>query len=127
MGMSKKGSFDIPGSLAREMLAQPANPNGLLNTEVVRRWYNGRSITGRWDDSRIIDFGAVTSERDASLFEAPFDYVRRVVKPERDKNNRAAYRQRWWLHAEPRPALRAALAKKSRFLATPTVAKHRLF
>lgn len=104
MGMSKKGSFDIAGKLAREMLAQPANPNGYTNDEVIRRLYNGRSITGRWSDIWIIDFGTDRTLADAALFEAPFEYVLRVVRPERAQNNRKAYRERWWLQAEARPS-----------------------
>lgn len=67
------------------------------------------------------------TEGDAALYEQPFEYVRRYVYPERAKNNREAYRKRWWLHAEPRPRLRLALQKLQRYITTPTVAKHRLF
>src|SRR5207247_1066150 len=52
---------------------------------------------------------------------------REHVKPERDKNNRAAYKDRWWVHVEARPAMLKALSPVSRFIVTPTVAKHRLF
>ena len=75
----------------------------------------------------IIDFGWQMSEREASLFEAPFQHIREHVFPERAKNRRDAYRLRWWRHVEPRPAMLAALAKVNRYIATPTVAKHRLF
>jgi len=75
----------------------------------------------------IIDFGVELSEADAALYELPFAYVQLEVKPERFKNNRAAYRDRWWLHMEPRPALRLALDPLPRYVATPRVAKHRLF
>jgi type II restriction/modification system DNA methylase subunit YeeA len=67
------------------------------------------------------------SEEDASLFEAPFAYVEEHVKPEREKNKRASYRSYWWRHAEARPSMRAALSGLSRFIATPTMSKHRLF
>jgi hypothetical protein len=66
-------------------------------------------------------------EAEAALYEAPFEYVAKVVKPERATNNRAAYRDRWWLHAEARPAMRAALAPLSRYIGTSMVAKHRTF
>jgi type II restriction/modification system DNA methylase subunit YeeA len=67
------------------------------------------------------------SEEDASLYEAPFEYVRRTVKPIRDNNKRAAYRERWWPLAEPRPALRESLVNKQRYIATTIHAKYRLF
>lgn len=127
MGFSKKGPFDIYGDLARTWIALPVNANGRLNSDVVKRWYNGRSITSRWPDEWIVDFGANRAVDDAAFYEAPFEYIREHVKPIRDKNNRQAYRERWWLHAEPRPKLRASLIGISRYLATPTMARHRLF
>jgi hypothetical protein len=57
----------------------------------------------------------------------PFEYVRRAVKPERDKNRRAHRKEYWWHHGENVPAMRRALRNRSRFICTPTVAKHRLF
>ena len=45
----------------------------------------------------------------------------------RQRNRREAYRRYWWRHAEPRPGLWRALEGLSCYIATPTVAKHRLF
>ena len=45
----------------------------------------------------------------------------------RQNNRRKAYREYWWRHVEPRPNMWAALEGLSRYIATPTVAKHRLF
>ena len=66
-------------------------------------------------------------ENEAMLYEAPFAYVLRHVKPEREQNNREAYRRHWWKHGEPRIAMRAALAGLPRYIATPETAKHRFF
>lgn len=49
------------------------------------------------------------------------------VKPERDQNDRAAYRDRWWLFAEPRPHLRTSIAGLGRFIVTSETSKHRIF
>jgi type II restriction/modification system DNA methylase subunit YeeA len=49
------------------------------------------------------------------------------VYPERKDNNRKAYRERWWIHAEARPSMRKAISKLQRFIVTPHVSKHRLF
>lgn len=75
----------------------------------------------------IIDFGTEMKESDASLYEAPFEYILQHVKPEREKNNREAYRKYWWRHGEPRIAMRASLKPLQRYIVTPHVAKHRLF
>jgi type II restriction/modification system DNA methylase subunit YeeA len=67
------------------------------------------------------------SEREAALYEAPYQYIAEHVRPERMRSNRASYRERWWLHMEPRPAMRDAIALFSRYICTPRVARHRLF
>lgn len=107
MGSSKKALFDIPESLTLEMIAQP-NPTGLPNSDVVRPWVNGQDITRRWSGFWIIDFPPNTTLEKAAGYAAPFGYSETNVKPEREKNKRAAYRDRWWIHAEPRPEMRRA-------------------
>jgi type II restriction/modification system DNA methylase subunit YeeA len=67
------------------------------------------------------------SEPEAALYELPFEYVRREVKPHRDANNRKRSRERWWLHGENRPGLRRALLGLSRCIVTPGISKHRVF
>ena len=49
------------------------------------------------------------------------------MKPDRDRNNRAAYRDNWWIFGEPRRDLRDALEGLSRFIVTIETAKHRWF
>jgi type II restriction/modification system DNA methylase subunit YeeA len=125
-GVSKVGAFDIPGSLAREWLRLP-NPNGRPNSDVLRPWANGQTVAKRSADEWIVDFGTELTESDASLYEAPFAHIARLVKPERSDNNREAYRRYWWRHAEPRTGLRQACKPLRRVIATPRVSKHRFF
>lgn len=127
MGDTKGGSFDIEGEVARKLLAAPLNPNGRPNSDVVRPWVNGLDITRRPRGMSIVDFGVEMPLAEAALYEAPFALVERVVKPERTGNRRDTYRERWWIHMEPRPALRAALAPLKRYICTPRVSKYRLF
>jgi len=126
MGDTKGGAFDIPEALALEMLRAP-NPHGRPNSDVVVPWINGLDVTRRPRDMWIIDFGVEMPLDQASRYEGPFQHVARNVQPERQKNKRQSYRERWWIHVEARPAMRAALARLDRFLATLTVSKHRLF
>ena len=125
MGDTKGGPFDIPGSLGQEMLNSP-NPHGKGNSEVVKPWVNGRDITDRSRGMWIIDFGDMSAD-EAALFEAPFEYVNAHVRPSRVGNRRQHYADCWWLHMEPRPGMRLALQDLDRYIATPTIAKHRLF
>ena len=123
MGDTKGGPFDIPGSLAKEMLAIP-NPHGRSNTEVIRPWVNGRDITDRSRGMWIIDFGDMPSEQ-AALYEAPFEYVNAWVRPQRETSRSTI--SSWWLHERPRPEMREAVRHLSRLIVTPRVSKHRLF
>jgi type II restriction/modification system DNA methylase subunit YeeA len=122
----KAGAFDVSGAIARTWLKQP-NPHGKANSDVVKPWVNAMEITRRSTDKWVVDFGVNMSESDAALYEAPFAHVLDNVKPERDKTRREQYRKYWWLFAEPIPGMRKALKPLSRYLATPAVAKHRLF
>ena len=45
-GPVKVGAFDIPKSLAQEMLSRP-NPHGKGNDAVLSPWVNGKDITDR--------------------------------------------------------------------------------
>ena len=82
-----------------------------------------RRPTGKW----IVDFGRTMSASDAALYEEPFRWVKERVYPMRVRVRRKAHRLRWWRHADPRPGMWEALDGLSRYIATPTVAKHRLF
>ena len=75
----------------------------------------------------IIDFGWEFSEREAALYEEPFRHVRQHVHPMRQRTRREAYRAYWWRHVEPRTGMWRALRGMRRYIATPRVAKHRLF
>lgn len=105
MGDTKGGAFDVPGELARSWLRAPANPNGRPNSDVLRPWRNGMDVTRRSRDMWIVDFGWEMSEQQAALYEGPFQYIQEHVLPERAKNRRAVYRERWWRHVEARPAM----------------------
>jgi type II restriction/modification system DNA methylase subunit YeeA len=126
MGDTKGGPFDIPEDVATAMLASP-NADGRHNAKVVRPWVNSLDLTRRPRRMWIIDFGTDMSLDQAALYERPFEYVKAHVLPIRATNRRQAYAERWWLHVEPRPAMRRACSGLKRFLATPTVSKHRLF
>ena len=127
MGDTKGGPFDIPGDLAREWLRLPANPNRRPNADVLKPWVNGMDVTRRPSGKWIVDFGWSMTEADAALYEEPFRHVREYVHPMRQRNRRESYRVHWWRHVEPRQGMWKALNGLPRYIATPTVAKHRVF
>ncbi|MCY4437642.1 MAG: N-6 DNA methylase [Chloroflexi bacterium] len=126
-GDIKRGPFDIPGDLAREWLRLPANPNSRTNADVLKPWVNGMDLTRRPAGKWIIDFGDEMGEAEVALYEAPFTYALEHVRPIRQRNREKLSREFWFRHWNPRPAMWAALDGLSRYIATPTVAKHRLF
>jgi hypothetical protein len=125
IGTQKGGSFEFDHAMARQLLHSP-NPNGRPNTEVVCPWRNASDLTGRLRGLWIIDFGASMPEREAAGYEAPFEYLRKQVKPDRDTNRRNSYRLKWWIHQEPRNELRPVL-EAEQVLLTPRVSKYRLW
>ena len=126
LGMMKGGPFDIDANTALQMIRAPLNVHGRPNLDVVRPRLNGQDITGRAKGGWLIDF-VERSLDDAALYELPFEYVVRVVKPVRDTVRDERMQTRWWLHGRSRPALRTALFGKRRYIATPEVAKYRVF
>ena len=124
-GITKGGAFDVEGAEARNWLPLP-NPNGQPNATVVRPWRNGMDVSQRSADKWIVDF-SIHEEAEASLFEQPFNHVLANVKPERMLVTRERRRRIWWQFNETAPGMRNAIAKLARVIATPEVAKHRIF
>lgn len=94
---------------------------------IIRPYRNGRDLADRARGVRVIDlFG--WEEADVRR-EHPSIYQRLLerVKPERDRNNRATYRDNWWVFGEPRRELRPALEGLKRYIVTIETAKHRWF
>lgn len=122
----KGGPFEITGDVAYPLL-EAHNPDGRSNRDVVRRWANGLDVARRPREMWIIDFGTAMAREEAALYEAPYEYVLREVKPVRDLVRRESYRERWWLHSEPESGMRRALAPLARYITTVVIAKFRLF
>ncbi|HQL95816.1 MAG TPA: N-6 DNA methylase [Candidatus Hydrogenedentes bacterium] len=126
IGTKKAGKFELSDAEALEMLGTP-NPHGRPNSDVLRPWMDGFAVTKRPSFEWIIDCGTDMPHDLFSLYAEPYDRILRLVKPDRDKNNRKAYREKWWLHAEARPGMRKNCRELVRYLATVRHAKHRIF
>ena len=136
-GFKFGGPFDVAVLKAHQMLSAPINPNGRANSEVVRRWFNGMDLTRRVEERWCIDFAPTHSEEDAALYEMPFGVAQSQWYEENarlEKAGKPLLRQgeaktleTWWIHQRPRPEMREGLRGLRRFIATPEVAKHRVF
>ncbi len=93
----------------------------------VREYRNGRDLTDSPRGVLVIDLFGLTAKEVRGRFAAIYQWVVERVKPERDQNNRATYRDNWWLFGEPRRELRPVLDGLPRYVATVETAKHRIF
>ncbi|MCB1777266.1 MAG: class I SAM-dependent DNA methyltransferase, partial [Candidatus Competibacteraceae bacterium] len=125
-GSQQKGKFEILASDARKFLVYP-NAHGKPNTDVVKRAINAKQIMGRPYDDWVIDFGLSIPESEAMLYESPYEFVAKQVKPARLAGRDKGQKRRWWLHARPSPIYRRAQQELPRCLATSAVAKYRVF
>jgi hypothetical protein len=93
----------------------------------IRPYLNGRDLTGHSRDVMVIDLFGLTEAEVRQWFPDVYQWVLERVKPEREQNNRASYRDVWWVFGEPRREIRPALIGLERFAVTIATAKHRLF
>lgn len=111
--------------------------NGL--EQHIRAYRNGRDLTSRPRDVMVIDLFGLDSGEVRQRFPEVYQYVKSEVKEKivladgkeqkvgRDWNNRATYRENWWVFGEPRSDLRPALKGLKRYIATVETMKHRIF
>ncbi|OGX92085.1 DNA methyltransferase [Hymenobacter coccineus] len=93
----------------------------------IRPYLNGRDMMQKTRGLMVIDLFGLTTDEVLESYPAVYQRIIEKVKPERDNNNRASYRTKWWTFGEPRKQLRPALAGLSRIIVTTQTAKHRVF
>jgi type I restriction-modification system DNA methylase subunit len=93
----------------------------------VRPYRNGKDLTDEPRGVLVIDLFGLAEKEVREKFPAVYQHVLTTVKPERDANNRATYRDNWWIFGEPRRDFRPALAGLRRYIATTETSKHRFF
>lgn len=93
------------------------------NSEVIFPLLIGNDVNEKYDQSPssyIINFFDWPIERAATYTES-FLRIKELVKPFRDKNKRAVYREKWWIYGERRVGLYENLKKLSNcFVITAT-------
>ena len=99
----------------------------VANDPIIRPYIIGRDITGRREERYVIDAFGKSELELRDQYPALYQVLLNNVKPERDQNHRASYRQKWWIYAEPRQDLRRSAVGLTRFIATCRTAKHRIF
>ena len=122
--------FEGPSPKAAGMIISSDEATELLALgdeyrDVVRPYLTAADIAddpGQRPSRWVIDFGLRRLE-EAQAYPAALTIVRERVKPERERNNRKSYREKWWIFAEPRTAMRQALQGLRRFAVTAGHAK----
>jgi hypothetical protein len=119
------GDFYLDFETAKQLLEKEPK----ARDSVIRPFLVGRDIAedpAQRPSRMIIDFGHRSLE-EAMEFPECLAHVSEHVKPEREKTRRKANRENWWKFAEPRRAMRSALAPLRRFIGGNRVGKRFLF
>ena len=93
----------------------------------IREYRNGRDLAATSRDVLVIDLFGLDAQQVRERFPSLYQWLHERLKPERDQNNRATYRDSWWVFGEPRKDFRPALASVTRYVATIETSKHRTF
>jgi hypothetical protein len=93
----------------------------------IRNYRNGRDLTQSPRGVYVIDAYGLKSEQLREKYPALYQHIIEHVKPERDQNNRATYRNNWWIFGESRKDWRAMATGLSRYISTAETPKHRTF
>lgn len=93
----------------------------------IRKYRNGRDLTEKPRNVCVIDLYGLSESEVLGKFPHIYQRVFEKVKPERDQNNRATYRDNWWIFGEARKDLREMMRGLSRYIATVETSKHRTF
>ncbi|MGX7927737.1 class I SAM-dependent DNA methyltransferase [Tsuneonella sp. HG094] len=113
-------------------LLEPGEASDLLAHEpaarsVLRPYLSGRDVAGGDRGRFVLDTFEWAEANLREQLPRVYDRLHTTVRPTRLENKRQSYRDKWWIHAEPRPEIRKALRGLERFIATVRTAKHRTF
>lgn len=122
-GLANRG-FQLIGA---GFIVTPNEAAKLQPCDRIRPYRNGRDLTDQPRGVLVIDLYGLTADEARSRYPAAYQWLLERVKPERDLNNRATYRDNWWIFGEARKDMRASLAGLPRYIATVETAKHRTF
>lgn len=94
----------------------------------IKKYIIGRDLAQKPEERFIIDFYGIEPEEAQKAYPLLWERIIRLVKKEREHNNRESRKKNWWLFGEPVGKLRAALADlKVKYIATCRTARHRVF
>lgn len=95
--------------------------------QVIKPYFNGRDLLATPRNVMVIDLVGLTEADVLREFPAVYQHVKDNVYPERQANNRASRREKWWLFGEALAPFRPALRNLGRYIVTAETTKHRIF
>jgi hypothetical protein len=120
-------TFMGDGFILREKDAKHFRSLGPEYEAVLKRYISGRDLVSRERGVWAIDLFDYTIDVVRLNLAHIYQHLLETVKPVRDKDNRASYREKWWVFAEPRTEFRKSVRNLPRYIATSQTAKHRIF
>ncbi len=128
-GLSNRGITLVgSGFVLEPVKAEKLGLGSIVGTEQhVKPYLNGKDITSKPRGVFVIDFLGFDEAYIITQYPVLYQHLVQTVKPERATNQRASYRDNWWIHAETRSSFRPALDGLTRYIVTPMTAKHRFF
>jgi len=134
LARNQKLSFLGHKTYGQGFILSPAERDALIareprNAERIFPYIGGEEINSNPDqgfERHVICFDLMELS-EAARWPDLLDIVRTRVKPGREQNNRAVYRERWWLFAEYRRGLADALRGSADCLAISRHSKHLIF
>ncbi len=97
------------------------------NQDVLKPMINGKALVSPSIElDWVIDFNDMSLEK-ASIYNLPFEYVKKYVKPERMINKEKRRKENWWLFGRTRPNMRKALQGLKGYFCLPKIAKYTCF
>ena len=93
----------------------------------IRRYVNGRDLSQKSRGFMVIDLFGLQPIEVIEKYPEVYQHIVERVKPDREQNNRASYRTKWWIFGEPRANFRPALVNLNQFVVTTRTARHRIF
>ncbi|HQS99504.1 MAG TPA: hypothetical protein PL023_04305 [Thiobacillus sp.] len=129
VALRANGNISSPGFKLHGagFIVTPDEAAELAAPALIRPYRNGRDITDKPRGVLVIDAWGYDEATLRAQYPTVWQWLLDRVKPERDHNQRATYRDNWWLFGEPRRELRKMFTGLPRYIATVETAKHRVF
>jgi hypothetical protein len=107
--------------------AERLGESSIDGCRVLKSYWAGSDLNQTRDHRFVIDFYGFDEASAAKVHPSAYQHLLIQVKPEREQNRDAGFREKWWLFGRPRPDLRSACEKVTRYIVTSEVSKHRCF